>query len=234
MQTNLLVHYLETTPNMDIHFQQVSKLYPNNHLGLDNVSFSMASGEFAFLTGHSGAGKSTLLKLISGLEFTTHGHVIVGDQDMSKLKTKHIPAFRRRIGLILQTPKLLVDRTVFDNAALPLIIAGRPYHEIQNRVHAVFMRIGLQHKEKCYPYELSTGEQQRVAIARAIINKPQLLLADEPTGNLDPELAAEIMHLFEQFSRLGTTILIASHDIALVKKLGRRVLKLGEGKLLCS
>lgn len=219
---------------MDIHFNQVSKLYSNNYLGLDNVSFNMPSGDFAFLTGHSGAGKSTLLKLIAGLEQSTQGQVHVGTQDMSQLRARHIPPFRRKIGLILQTPKLLVDRTVFDNAALPLIIAGCPYREIQNRVHAVFMRIGLQHKEKYYPFELSTGEQQRVAIARAIINKPQLLLADEPTGNLDPDLAAEIMHLFEQFNRLGTTVLIASHDIALVTKLKRRVLTLADGKLICS
>ena len=218
---------------MKILFHQVSKLYTNNHLALDNVNFELCSGEFAFLTGHSGAGKSTLLKLIAALETSTKGQVTVGDYDMNKLAPRQIPFFRRRIGLILQNPKLLTDRVVFDNVALPMIVTGEPYRDIQFRVRNILGRLGLQHKEKYFPQELSTGEQQRVAIARAIINKPWLLLADEPTGNLDPDLAAEIMYLFEQFNQLGMTTLIASHDIALVKKLNRRVLHIAEGKLTC-
>lgn len=214
-----------------ITFQHVSKRYPNHYLALDNVSFKLDAGEFAFLTGHSGAGKSTLLKLIAAMEFSTQGQIQVGEYQLNRLRKRHIPFLRRQIGLILQTPKLLTDRSILDNVALPLIVSGCSYHDIRHRVRAVLAKVNLHTKEKCLPLELSTGEQQRVAIARAIINKPALLLADEPTGNLDPELAAEMMHLFEQFNRLGMTVLIASHDLVLINKLKHRLLTLAEGKL---
>lgn len=216
-----------------IRFQHVSKRYANGFLALNNTNFELATGEFAFLTGHSGAGKSTLLKLIAAIESVTQGNITVGKYQLNRLPTRHIPFLRRQIGIISQTPELLMDRSVFDNVALPLIVAGHHYTDMQSRVRAVLAKVSLQNKEKCFPFELSTGEQQRVAIARAVINKPPLLLADEPTGNLDPHLAAEIMQLFEQFNRLGMTILIASHDLALVNQLKHRVLRLTEGKLLC-
>ncbi|MEO8402314.1 MAG: cell division ATP-binding protein FtsE [Gammaproteobacteria bacterium] len=216
-----------------IQFQHVSKRYENGFLALDNVNLQLASGELAFLTGHSGAGKSTLLKLIAAIETVTQGQLIVSNQDLNRLKTRQIPVFRRNIGIILQTPNLLRDRSVLDNVALPLIVAGSPYREIQSRARAVLGKLGLQNKQKYFPYELSSGEQQRVAIARAIINKPAILVADEPTGNLDPDLAAEIMDLFLQFNQLGMTMLIASHDLALIHKLNYRVITLSEGKLSC-
>lgn len=216
-----------------ITFQSVSKRYPNGYLALDNVNFKLDPGEFAFLTGHSGAGKSTLLKLIAAIETTNQGMIKVGDHHLNRMRKRHIPFLRRQIGLILQSPELLLDRPIFDNVALPLIVSGYSYHDIRSRVRAVLAKVNLHTKEKCFPIELSTGEQQRVAIARAVINKPPLLLADEPTGNLDPDLAAEMMHLFEQFNRLGMTILIASHDLALINKLKHRMLTLAEGKLQC-
>lgn len=215
-----------------IRLQRVSKRYGNGYLALDELSLELKKGEFAFLTGHSGAGKSTLLKLIAAMEKPTHGHIIVADQHLTQLKPKHIPYLRRQIGMILQTPNLLMDRTVADNIALPLIIAGLSHKEIQSRVRAVLAKVSLHNKEKYFPFELSGGEQQRVAIARAIVNKPPILLADEPTGNLDPDLAAEIMHLFAQFNHLGMTILIASHDLPLIKRMQHRVISLAEGKLI--
>lgn len=216
-----------------IYFQNVSKRYPNGHLALNDINFKLGAGEFAFLTGHSGAGKSTLLKLIAALEPCTHGTIKIGEHFLEHLNKKQVPYLRRQIGLISQSPELLMDRRVYDNIALPLVLSGHSYHDIRHRVRAVLAKVSLHHKENCFPFELSTGEQQRVAIARAIINKPPLLLADEPTGNLDPDLAAEMMHLFEQFNRFGMTILIASHDIALINKLKHRVLVLEEGKLQC-
>ncbi|HSW94282.1 MAG TPA: cell division ATP-binding protein FtsE [Gammaproteobacteria bacterium] len=214
-----------------IHLQHISKRYANNHLALDNVSFDLERGELAFLTGHSGAGKSTLLKLIAAMESPSNGQIKVANHHLNRLKPRHIPFFRRHIGIILQSPHLLMDRSVLDNAALPLIIAGRPYRDIQNRARAVLSKMGLHHKQKCFPCELSSGEQQRVAIARAVINKPSILLADEPTGNLDPKLAQETMELFQQFNELGMTMLIASHDLALIHQLKHRVITLSEGKL---
>lgn len=215
-----------------IQLNNISKRYANGFLALDNLNFEVKKGEFVFLTGHSGAGKSTLLKLIAAIEHPTHGHIVVANQHLNQLKQRHIPYLRRQIGTILQTPNLLMDRTVADNVALPLVIAGLTYKEINSRVRAVLAKMSLHRKEKNYPYELSTGEQQRVSIARAIINKPPLLIADEPTGNLDPDLAAEIMYLFEQFNQLGMTVLIASHDLALISRLNHRVVALSEGRLL--
>lgn len=215
-----------------ITFKHVSKRYPNGFLALDNVNFHLEKGEFAFLTGHSGAGKSTVLKLIAALETTPQGRITVNQFELDKIRPRQIPYLRRQIGIILQNPQLLTDRTVFDNVALPLMIDGYHHSTIRSRVRAVLSKISLQTREHCFPLELSTGEQQRVAIARAIINKPSLLLADEPTGNLDPALAAEMMHLFEQFNQLGMTVLIASHDLALINQLKHRLLTLTGGKLL--
>jgi cell division transport system ATP-binding protein len=215
-----------------IQFQQVSKCYSNGNLALDSLTFQLKKGEFAFLTGHSGAGKSTLLKLIAAIELPSQGRVTVANHCLNQLPPKQIPFLRRQIGIILQSPNLLMDRLVFDNIALPLIISGLSYKEIQSRVRAVLAKVSLTNKERCFPYELSSGEQQRVAIARAIVNKPPILIADEPTGNLDPNLSAEIIHLFEQFNHLGMTILIASHDLALIQRLKHRVITLAEGKLI--
>jgi cell division transport system ATP-binding protein len=215
-----------------IELQHVSKRYPNGHLALDNVNFHLDKGEFAFLTGHSGAGKSTILKLIAALEEPTQGQIVVANTHFKKLSPRKIPYLRRQIGIILQSPNLLMDRTVLENVALPLILAGFAYSEITSRVRAVLAKVSLSKKEKCFPYELSTGEQQRVSIARAVINKPALLLADEPTGNLDPKLACEIMQLFEQFNHLGMTILIASHDLSLINRFRHKQIILSEGKLV--
>lgn len=218
---------------MTLELRQVSKRFANGHLALDSITLSVAPREFVFLTGHSGAGKSTLLKLIAAIEPATTGELIVCGQTLNRLKARHIPAFRRRIGIILQTPELLADKTALDNAALPLLIAGLPHHEIKNRARSALARMGLQHRLNHFPHELSTGEQQRVAIARAIVSKPSLLIADEPTGSLDPALAAEIMDLFGQFNQLGMSILIASHDLPLIQQLGHRVVTLQNGKCLC-
>lgn len=215
-----------------ITFQHVSKRYANGYLALDNVSFELEPGEFTFLTGHSGAGKSTLLKLIAAIETTTQGNIIFGKQYLNKLRPRQIPYLRRQMGIILQNPELLLDRPVFDNVALPLILSGYSYADIRGRVRAVLAKVCLTNKEKCFPVELSTGEQQRVAIARAVISKPSVLLADEPTGNLDPDLSADMMQLFEEFNQLGMTVLIASHDLALINTLKHRIITLSEGKLL--
>lgn len=215
-----------------ISFIQACKRYPGGHDALLNVSFEMQQGEMAFLTGHSGAGKSTLLKLIALIERTSRGQVLVNGQNTSKLGRRRIPHFRRNIGIIFQDHQLLFDRTVYDNVALPLIIAGFPDREIGRRVRAALDKVGLLNKEKSYPITLSGGEQQRVGIARAVVNKPPLLLADEPTGNLDPELSWEIMQTFAQFSQVGVTVLIASHDLDMIKRMGHRILALKNGQLV--
>ncbi len=213
-------------------FDHVSKRYPDAGDALLDVSFHLEQGEMAFLTGHSGAGKSTLLKLIAMMELCSRGQIVLDGQNLNKVKERHIPFIRRKLGLIFQDNKLLQDRTIFDNVALPLVISGYGRHEIARRVRAALDKVGLLGKEKKYPMTLSGGEQQRVGIARAIVNKPYLILADEPTGNLDPELSAEVMHLFEQFQKVGVTVLIASHDINLLSQMGHRVLTLDHGKLL--
>ena len=215
-----------------IQFTDTCKRYPSGFDALLNVSFEMRGGEFAFLTGHSGAGKSTLLKLIALLERTTRGQVIINGQNTAKVSRRRIPYFRRNIGFIFQDHQLLFDRTVYDNVALPLIIAGYPHREIGRRVRAALDKVGLLSKEKSFPITLSGGEQQRVGIARAVVNKPAILLADEPTGNLDPELSLEIMQIFEQFRQVGVTVLIASHDLELIRRLGHRVLALKQGRLV--
>ena len=213
-------------------FDNVSMRYPEVGDVLRNVSFHLEKGEIAFLTGHSGAGKSTLFKLITMMERTQRGKITFNNKDLIRLKSSKVPWVRREMGLIFQDYKLLNDRTVFDNVALPLVVMGYSYGEIARRVRAALDKVGLLGKERKYPLTLSGGEQQRVGIARAVVNKPLMILADEPTGNLDPELSAEIMYLFEQFQQIGTTVLIASHDISLISKLNHRVLKLDHGQLV--
>ncbi|GAA5315934.1 MAG: cell division ATP-binding protein FtsE [Candidatus Pelagadaptatus aseana] len=215
-----------------IRFDQVSKRYPGGHEALNRLSFELADGELAFLTGHSGAGKSTLLKLIMLMERASQGQVWVNGQNLSRLGNRHIPALRRQVGVVFQNHRLLFDRSVYDNVALPLLVEGYSPTDAARRVRAALDKVGLLGKEKHNPVLLSGGEQQRVGIARAVVNKPPLLLADEPTGNLDPQLSAEIMTLFQQFNSVGVTVLIASHDIALIRRLKQRVLGLSKGQLV--
>lgn len=215
-----------------ITFDNVTKRYPNGHEGLSQVSFSIEAGELYFLTGHSGAGKSTLLKLIARIENATRGQVIIDGQNLSRLSNWRIPYYRRNIGIIFQNHRLLFDRTVFDNVALPLVIAGLRHKDIKRRVRAALDKVGLLGKEKLYPITLSGGEQQRVGIARAVVNKPPVLMADEPTGNLDPELSREIMQLFEQFKQVGVTVLIATHDLDLVESMAHPIMRLKNGHLV--
>jgi len=217
-----------------IKFVNVTKRYPETGDVLRNVSFHLRRGEIAFLTGHSGAGKSTLLRLIAAMERCSRGQILLDDQDLSHVKENQLPFMRRKMGFIYQDYKLLQDRTVFDNVALPLVIAGYGHHEIARRVRAALDKVSLTGKEKKYPLALSGGEQQRVGIARAVVNKPPIIIADEPTGNLDPELSEEIMFLFGQFQQVGVTVLIASHDISLITQLNHRVLKLDHGQLVSS
>ncbi|MCP5163224.1 MAG: cell division ATP-binding protein FtsE [Hahellaceae bacterium] len=212
-------------------FDQVSKRYPQGHEALRRVSFHIERGDMVFLTGHSGAGKSTLLKLMMLMERPSQGQITVGGQNLNRIPSRQIPYFRRHVGVVFQNHQLLFDRSVFDNVALPLEIAGVAPREIGRRVRAALDKVGLLRKEKMTPIQLSGGEQQRVGIARAVVNKPPLLLADEPTGNLDPELSSDIMRLFEQFNQVGVTVMIASHDLALIANLRHRVLRLHEGAM---
>ena len=214
-----------------IRFDNVCKRYPGGHEALNNVSFHLPRGEMAYLTGHSGAGKSTLLKLIALIERPSRGNLLLDGINLSSVSNSKIPYIRRNIGIVFQSHHLLYDRTVFDNVALPLIIAGYQHKEIGKRVRAALDQVGLLKKEKSDPITLSGGEQQRVGIARAIVHKPGLLLADEPTGNLDPELSREIMELFARFNDVGVTVLIASHDLNLIKKMGSPVVSLNQGML---
>ncbi len=215
-----------------IRFNKAGKRYPGGYQALENISFHLKKGEMAFLTGHSGAGKSTLLKLISAIERPTGGQVLVNGYDLNKIRSGKIPYFRREIGIIFQDYKLLYDRSVFDNVALPLVVSGASYREVGSRVRAALGKVGLSGREKASPIVLSGGEQQRVSIARAIVHRPPLLLADEPTGNLDPDLARDIMELFSEMNQLGMTTLIASHDWGLIGRMGKRILHLEEGRLL--
>lgn len=215
-----------------IRFEQVSKTYPGGFRALERVSFELEQGEMAFLTGHSGAGKSTLLKLISMIERPSIGNVFINGRNLNQITAKQVPFARRDIGMIFQNHRLLPDHTVFDNVALPLVIESYTQGEITKRVHAALDKVGLLHKAKCHPKILSGGEQQRVGIARAVVNKPPLLLADEPTGNLDPELSKEIINVFEQFNDVGVSVLIATHDLGLVARMKNRSLTLKQGKLI--
>ena len=200
-----------------IKFDRVSKRYPNGKDALRRINFELPAGQLTFLTGHSGAGKSTLLKLIMMIERPTQGQVFVEGQNLNGFSTRQVPFLRRKIGMVHQNHQLLFDRSVFDNVALPLVIAGFARADIGKRVRAALDKVGLLNKEKLNPIMLSGGEQQRVGIARAVVNKPPLLLADEPTGNLDPALSAEIMDLFHDFARVGVAVLIATHDLSLIR-----------------
>jgi cell division transport system ATP-binding protein len=215
-----------------IRFEEVSKRYARSGDALAGVSFALAEGEMAFLTGHSGAGKSTLLRLIGLVERPSRGRVEVAGRDLGRLRRRQIPQHRRQVGMIFQDFKLLQDRTVFDNVALPLIVAGVPVGEIGKRSRAALDKVGLLRKERVLPQELSAGEQQRVGIARAIVTRPPVVVADEPTGNLDPELSWEIMDLFGQLNRVGVTLLIATHDVDLVRRMHYRTLTLRHGHLV--
>ncbi len=215
-----------------IRFDQVFKRYPNGREALAGVTFNIESGALTFLTGHSGAGKSSILKLIALIERPTRGQVIVNSQNTSGVKPRGIPHFRRQLGVVFQDHKLLHDRPVADNVALPLVIAGVPRREIDKRVRAALDQVGLLGREKSLPLELSTGEQQRVGIARAVVAKPTLLIADEPTGNLDPDLALEVMKLFKRFSEVGVTVVIASHDVHLIDQVGARRIVLSAGRVV--
>ena len=215
-----------------IKFDRVSKGYPEVSDALVNVSFTINKWEMAFFTGHSGAGKSTLLKLIALIESVSQGQIFLDGQNLNQVSQREIPFIRRKLGLIFQDYKLLNDRTVAENIALPLLIAGYNHHDIKRRIRAVLDKVGLAGKEKNYPLSLSGGEQQRVGIARAVVNKPSLILADEPTGNLDPELSKEIMCLFKQFRQVGVTVFIATHDLSQVVESGCRQLILDQGCLV--
>lgn len=215
-----------------IEFERVSKRYAGGFEALNDVSFTIPRGEMMFLTGRSGAGKSTLLKLIMMMERPTSGRIIVNGHRFEKMPARKIPLLRREIGVVFQNHQLLFDRSVYANVALPLMILGYQPNEIGRRVRAALDKVGLLSKEKLNPQTLSGGEQQRVGIARAVVHKPPILLADEPTGNLDPELARDVMHLFEQFNQVGVTVLIASHDLSLIARMPHRMLMLREGQLV--
>lgn len=215
-----------------ISFDRVSKRYEGGHQALSNISFELGKGEMAFLTGHSGAGKSTLLKLILAIEPISGGRLIVNNMDLGKLPKRRIPALRQQIGTVFQDHRLLFDHTVGENVALPLQVAGYSPQDTRRRVRAALDKVGLLSMEKSLPARLSGGEQQRVGIARAVVNRPRIILADEPTGNLDPELSAEIMSVFQQFRQVGVSLLIASHDTALISGLGHRIIALQQGRLV--
>ena len=214
-----------------IQFEQVTKRFPGGQEAISDLTLTVDKGEMIFVTGHSGAGKSTLLRLIALIDRPTSGQVIVDGQNTQRVRRRKIPGYRRQIGMVFQDHKLLYDRPVFDNVALPLIIAGVGHRDAGRRVRAALDQVGLLHKEKQSPQTLSAGEQQRVGIARAIVTRPKLLIADEPTGNLDPDLSLEVMRIFRRFNEVGVTLLIASHDISLIDKLGCRRIALEQGRL---
>jgi len=214
-----------------ISFSDVSKRYPGGGEALRGVSFTLESGEFAFVTGRTGAGKSTLLKLIPAIERPTAGSVVVNGQNVGALKRAALPYLRRNLGLVFQDQKLLYDRTVYDNVMLPLAFSGQPPKEAARRVRAALDKVGLLERERANPIALSGGEQQRLAIARSVVNRPAVLVADEPTANLDAESAARILDIFVSFHQVGVTLLIATHDQALIERYGKRVLRLSDGRL---
>lgn len=214
-----------------LRFDNVSKQYPGGHVALSELSFEVAQGEMLFITGHSGAGKSTLLKLIHLAERPTRGAVLFGERNLLKVRGRKVPMHRREVGVVFQDHRLLTDRSVAENVALPLVLRGMHRGEAAKRVRSVLDRLGLGARERALPTQLSAGEQQRVGIARAVVGEPRLLVADEPTGNLDPTLSAEILALFASLPERGTSVLIASHDLGLVKRMKKRVLVLDHGRL---
>lgn len=214
-----------------IRFNNVHMQYHGGHLALKNINLHIEQGAMAFVAGRSGAGKSSLLRLIALIERHSRGQIIINGQNLERVRNNRIPYYRRNIGLVFQDHRLLNDRTIFDNVALPLVIAGHGHSEIRKRVHAALDKVGLLKKVKASPMTLSGGEQQRVGIARAVVHRPLLLLADEPTGNLDPALSLDTMKLFEQFNQVGVTVLIASHDMDMVKKMRKRIITLREGRI---
>lgn len=215
-----------------IHFDQVSKRYAGGHEALSQLSFEVASGEMAFVTGHSGAGKSTLLKLLGVIERPSHGVITLDGKNLGRIRRRGIPKLRQGIGMVFQDHRLLMERTVFANVELPLVIGGIARQQRAARVRLALQKVGLLAYERQLPDTLSAGEQQRVGIARAIVAQPALLIADEPTGNLDPQLAVEIMGLFAEFQAAGTTVLVASHDLPLIKRMKKRVIVLDHGRLV--
>lgn len=214
-----------------IEFTNVSKRYQGKH-ALNHINLKLDKGEMAFLTGHSGAGKSTLLKLIHSIDKPTRGEIYFAERPIHQLKRHQVPAHRRQIGIILQDPHLIDRHTIFDNVAMPLIINRYQDEDIAKRVRAALDKVGLLHKENHFPHALSAGERQRAGIARAIVTKPSLLIADEPTGNLDPDLSLNIMRLFQALNAVGVTILVATHDLDLVARLQHRVITLHDGQLI--
>lgn len=212
-------------------FERVTKRFDNGQEALSEISVEFASGSMTFLTGHSGAGKSTFLRLLIGAETATRGRIYVDDVDISRLGARRMPWYRREVGVVFQDHNLLLEHSVFDNVALPLRINHLGERQVASRVRGALGRVELLGKEHLMPSQLSTGEQQRVGIARAVVGRPKILLADEPTGNLDPDLARSVMELFGRFNELGTTVLIASHDIALIQSLGMPTLNLAAGRI---
>jgi cell division transport system ATP-binding protein len=213
-----------------IQFNQVTKRFPGGYEALKHLSFQIETGELVFLAGHSGAGKSTLLKLIAGIDKPSSGSVVVNGQNLAAIRRGAIPFVRRHIGLIFQDHKILFDRTVFDNVMLPLDIVGYDRREAARRARAALDKVGLLGHEKMNPISLSGGEQQRLCIARAVVHRPSILLADEPTGNLDRAYALDIMELFKSFHQVGVTIVISAHDETLMADYGRRILRLNKGQ----
>ena len=214
-----------------IRFDRVSKRYPNGRDALREVSLQVEPGEFVFLTGRSGAGKSSILKLVGLLERPTRGTVTVNGQDTASLPARAIPAYRRRLGMVFQDHQLLMDRPVYDNVALPLVVADAPFRDIDKRVRAALDQVGLLEQVRALPSELSVGEQQRVGIARAVVGKPVVLIADEPTGNLDRGLALDVMRLFRRFQEVGVTVVVATHDLSLLEEFGQRSIHIDDGKV---
>ena len=215
-----------------IQFHDVTMRYPAGQEALRSVNFRVPPGQMVFVTGHSGAGKSTMLRLITLIERCTRGHVVVGGHNLSRMRARHIPLYRRHLGVVFQDHRLLAERTIFDNVALPLVAAGYRHGDVRRRVRAALDLVGLLEKERLQPRVLSGGEQQRVGIARAVVHRPSLLLADEPTGNLDPRLSRYTMALFERFNQIGGAVVIATHDLDLARSMSHRIITLREGAII--
>lgn len=215
-----------------IRFTNVHMNYPGGNEALRNINLHIEQGAMVYITGRSGAGKSTLLRLIALIDRHSRGQIIINGQNLDRVRNRRIPIFRRHIGFMFQDHRLLNDRTVFDNVALPLVIAGYRHQEIRKRVQAALDKVSLLTKVNSYPMALSGGEQQRVGVARAVVHRPAILLADEPTGNLDPALSWDTMKLFEQFNQVGVTVLIASHDLDMIKRMSKRIITLKTGRIL--